>query len=361
MKCIDLSLARKSVGYQILIGADTLDAPFKLFQKHDFSKVAVISNQKISDLYFDVLRRSVQRDKPNCQIELILVGDGEKYKSFHSFNQIIDTLIEKQFKRNDLIIALGGGVIGDLAGFSAASYQRGIDFMQVPTSLLAMVDSSVGGKTAINHEKGKNLIGAFHQPLEVRVDLNCLKTLDKREFNAGMAEIIKIAAVRDLNFYTWLEDNQDSIRNLDRRTLEQMIFRSCQLKSEIVAEDEEEKGVRAILNFGHTFGHGVETLLGYKGILHGEAVSIGMVLASEFSVGKGLLDNASVARLKKLLDGFELPTMLPNAITSKQLVASMKLDKKNRSSDIRLILLKDFGKAVIKDVAPQELESLLKD
>lgn len=359
MKQIELSLNREQFHYQILIGVGAISAPFTIFQKRSIDKIAVVSNLQISSLYFQTVKDTILASHPKCQVELILIEDGESSKSLENFSEIIDVLIEKQFKRTDMLFALGGGVIGDLTGFSAACYQRGIDFIQIPTSLLAMVDSSVGGKTAINHKNGKNLVGAFHQPLEVRIDTDCLNTLDSRQFNAGMAEIIKIAAIKDAHFFQWLEENTHNIRVLERKSIEQMIYKSCQLKAEIVELDEEEKGQRALLNFGHTFGHALETLSGYNSILHGEAVSIGMVLAAQFAQTLGLLDSMVVTRLINLLQTFELPTTLPKGIEASTMIDSMKLDKKNKSGQLRLILISSLGEAFIKEFEPRALELFL--
>lgn len=324
----------------------------------NISKIAIISNKLVAKHYLAPLKESIKKHK-NVVIEEILIGDGESYKSQESFSYVLDCLIEKQFQRNDLIIALGGGVVGDLAGFSAACYQRGIGFIQIPTSLLAMVDSSVGGKTAINHAKGKNLIGAFHQPLQVRIDTECLHTLEARQFNAGMAEVIKIAAIKERGFFEWLMQNKVAIAKLDSAVVEEMIYRSCLLKAQIVEEDELEQRVRALLNFGHTFGHAIENLAGYDKILHGEAVAIGMVLAAKFSQQYYNLNNGYLKQLLELLEYFKLPVNLPKGISAKQMIDAMLLDKKNRNNQIRLILPMAMGQAEIKEHSPEQLANFL--
>ncbi len=360
MKQIDLSLSRKNSKYSILIGKGLLDQPISILNNLQVSQVAIITNELVAHHYLESLILNLKKSDRTIGIVTILIGDGESYKSQASFNHVMDKLIEKQFKRNDLIIALGGGVIGDLTGFSAACYQRGIDFIQIPTTLLAMVDSSVGGKTAINHPKGKNLIGSFHQPLEVRIDTDCLTSLASREFHAGMAEVIKVAAIQDKQFFQWIECNRKSIIELDDDTLQEMIYSSCQLKSNIVAEDEREQGVRAILNFGHTFGHAIETIKNYNNILHGEAVAIGMVLAAKFSQQYHGLNVEFVTRLESIIRYFKLPTLLPKNISSKQMIGAMALDKKNHNSKLRLILPLKLGQAAIIEHTQEEVESFLR-
>lgn len=358
MQQIDLSLNRPNLNYQILIGSGLLAQPISVLEQQSFSKIAIISNELVANHYHAKLQETLT-NYHGIKPDLFFIGDGESYKSQATFEQALDFLIDKEFKRNDNLVALGGGVVGDLTGFTAACYQRGINFIQIPTSLLAMVDSSVGGKTAINHAKGKNLIGAFHQPLSVIIDTDCLQTLDKRQFNAGMAEVIKIAALRDLSFFEWLEVNKELISKLSSTEIEQMIYRSCVLKSEVVAEDEQEQGVRALLNFGHTFGHAIENLAGYGTVLHGEAVAIGMILASKLSAQEYGFDSSLVARLESLLEFFELPTKLPNGIKAESMVHAMQLDKKNRNAQIRLILPIKIGQAQIKDYSTETIQHFL--
>ncbi len=360
MQTIDLSLNRKPTSYHILIGDGTLTQPINVLSNKPYQHIAIISNEMVSSLYRTKVLKSLLSSGYKGEVSTILIGDGESYKSFESFTTIMDELINKKFRRSDLIIALGGGVVGDISGFSAACYQRGMDFIQIPTSLLAMVDSSVGGKTAINHPQGKNMVGAFHQPVQVRIDTDCLKTLASNQFNAGIAEIIKIAAIYDSELFDWLELNLESIKALEPKTLEEMIYQSCKLKALVVEQDELESGIRAVLNFGHTFGHAIESLLGYGKILHGEAVAIGMVLAAKLSEEKGLLETTITSRLSSLLQTFELPITLPKGLSARDIVEYMSIDKKNINENIRLILLKELGKASVQEVEADELINFLK-
>ncbi len=360
MKQIKLSLERKNSNYDICIGSGLIPShSFSFLESFTGSQIAVISNHEISKLYYEKFKLAIQKIKPHIEIQLVSLVAGESTKSIDSFSEILDTLVRSRFKRNDLLIALGGGVVGDLTGFTAACYQRGIDFVQVPTTLLAMVDSSVGGKTAINHSKGKNLIGAFHQPAEVIIDTDCLKSLPDSEFSAGMAEVIKIAAIYDESFFEWLELNYSKILSKDASALEYMIFKSCSLKAKVVEQDELEQGIRAILNFGHTFGHAIENLSGYGKVLHGEAVAIGMVLAAGFSNNEAKLDANISSRLVKLLKRFHLPTELPANLDQEQIVDAMLLDKKNKEKGIRLILIEKLGSAIIKEFSKKSISTYL--
>jgi 3-dehydroquinate synthase len=273
--------------------------------------------------------------------------DGEQYKTLEVLNQIFDTLLEHRFNRHCCLIALGGGVVGDMTGFAAASYQRGVDFIQIPTTLLAQVDSSVGGKTGVNHSLGKNMIGAFHQPRCVLADTDTLNTLDDRQLSAGIAEVIKYGLIRDPDFYTWLEDNIQNLLKRDTQTLIYAIEKSCQCKAEIVAADERESGQRALLNFGHTFGHAIETGTGYGNWLHGEAVAVGMLMAADLSSRQGWINNHAVQQLIQLLKKAQLPTEPPTSISASQFKELMAVDKKALDNGLRLILLKAIGDAKI--------------
>jgi len=341
MKTIEVDLDERS--YPIYIGKSLLSDQ-RLFEKHvTSSQVMIVTNEIVAPLYLEILEKRLT----NVNYETLILPDGETSKSLDSFNQIITRLMEKKYSRTCILIALGGGVIGDLTGFAAACYQRGVTFIQIPTTLLAQVDSSVGGKTAVNHALGKNMIGAFYQPCAVLADTEVLSTLPEREFSAGLAEVIKYGIIRDKEFYDWLEDNIESIMARDDDALEYTIERSCINKAEVVAEDERESGIRAILNLGHTFGHAIETALNYKGWLHGEAIGCGMLMAADLSMRLGLMDQTKVDRIKTILERTKLPTKIHKDVTLEQMLENMKVDKKSRDGVLFLILLNDIGKAVV--------------
>ena len=354
MKTIEVDLAERS--YPIYIGKSLLSDK-ELFKKHLSSNQAlIVTNETVSPLYL----KSVEKNLENINYETLILADGETYKSLDSLNQIITRLMEKKYSRTCILIALGGGVIGDLTGFAAACYQRGVKFIQIPTTLLAQVDSSVGGKTAVNHPLGKNMIGAFHQPCAVFADTETLSTLPDREFSAGLAEVIKYGIIRDKEFYDWLENNIDSIMKRDDEVLEYTIERSCINKAEVVAEDERESGIRAILNLGHTFGHAIETALNYKGWLHGEAVGCGMLMAADLSMRLGLLEQDKVDSIAALLERTNLPTKIPKDVSLEQMLENMKVDKKSRDGVLYLILLNDIGEAIItSDYTEQALKETI--
>ncbi len=361
MKKLALSLERKSHQYDILIGEAVLSNPVSFSAIKQVNRIHIISNETVADLYLEQLKKSLSSYSPNSNLSVSILKDGEEYKSLDSFSMVIDDFIDNQLRRNDLVIALGGGVVGDLAGFSAACYQRGIDFIQIPTSLLAMVDSSVGGKTAVNHFKGKNLIGAFHQPLKVISDISVLKTLPQDQFIAGMAEVIKAAIIYDKAFFHWLTQNADLILQQDSVTLTEMVYRSCEIKAAIVAQDEMERGTRAWLNLGHTFGHAIETIMGYGNILHGEAVAIGMVLAAKFSHQQRLLSKDDMKIMINGIHQFKLPASLPAEIDVSAMAKAMILDKKNLDGNIRLVLPLAIGKVTInQDYSVQDIEAFLR-
>jgi 3-dehydroquinate synthase len=277
----------------------------------------------------------------------VILPDGEQYKTLESLNLIFDKLLACKFSRNATLIALGGGVIGDMGGFAAACYQRGIPFIQIPTTLLAQVDSSVGGKTGVNHPLGKNMIGAFYQPQAVIIDVDVLTTLDNRQFAAGLAEVIKYGLIRDEKFFVWLKENIDALLARDKAALTYAIEYSCRTKAEIVAEDEHEGGVRATLNLGHTFGHAIETGMGYGCYLHGEAVAIGTCLAADLSQRKGFLNTDDVARISELFARANLPIKSPTELSAEQFIDLMAVDKKNVDGVCRVILLETIGKATL--------------
>ncbi len=341
MQIVNVELAERS--YKVYIDSGILGTPNLAVDVPVGSVVLIVSNQTVAPLYLETLMKSFEGADVNC----LILPDGESFKTSESWLQIIDKLTEIRATRDATLITLGGGVIGDMGGFAAASYMRGIRFVQVPTSLLAQVDASVGGKTGINHVSGKNLIGAFHQPAAVIIDIDTLKTLPDREFAAGMAEVVKIAAIRDADFLHWLESNIEKINSRDSETLREMISLSVTNKAAVVAEDERETGVRALLNFGHSFAHALETLTGYTQYLHGEAVAIGMMVACSLSEQRGICEPGIRGRLGCLLRSFGLPLELPRSLEPSEFLEAMKLDKKTTSGSLVLILIKMAGQGVI--------------
>lgn len=350
MDTITVSLGARS--YPIHIGSGLLDGSRALLESTRSTQLLIVTNETVAPLYLDRLEAAFADRRPRS----LVLPDGERYKNLEGFARIIDELIDGGFHRDACILALGGGVIGDLAGFAAACYQRGIDFVQLPTTLLAQVDSSVGGKTAVNHPRAKNMIGAFHQPVAVIADTDTLATLPPRELAAGIAEVVKYGLIEDIAFFDWLEQQMPSLLRQDAGALRYAIRRCCEIKAQIVAQDELEHGRRALLNFGHTFGHAIEALDGYGKHLHGEAVAIGMQLAAETSVLLGLIDTADAARIGALLERAGLPTRATGLATD-DLLGRMRLDKKAGSGGMRLILLEGLGVAAI---APAPDESVLK-
>ncbi len=354
---------------QIIVTTQTHDYPINIVSSANYgeqvvpyikgSQVLLVTNDVVAPLYLQDFQQSLAKSNPNLSIHTCILRDGEQYKNQDSINQIYDVLLENHLSRDVTLIALGGGVVGDMTGFAAASYMRGVNFIQVPTTLLAQVDSSVGGKTGINHPLGKNMIGAFWQPQLVLADMNTLCTLPKRELSAGMAEVIKYALIADIDFLTWLEENMQAMMALDLSVLAVAVKKCCQLKADIVAQDERESGVRALLNFGHTFGHVIETYMGYGNWLHGEAVSVGMMQASKLSAMLGWITKADVERIERLLILANLPIEAPNIPVEKALEL-MSHDKKSLSGQIRLILLEQVGKATVTTAfKPEQLKSVL--
>lgn len=345
-----LTVNTQSSSYTIYI-----DSSCDIYQEiHQYIKnkqVVVVTNTTIEKILLD---NFVTKLNTNASVHTIILEDGEQYKNAVSMNTIYDQLLQKNISRDSVIIALGGGVIGDMTGFAAATYQRGVDFIQVPTTLLSQVDSSVGGKTGINHELGKNMIGAFKQPKVVLINTETLKTLPKREVSAGIAEIIKYALINDYDFFCWLEENMDQLYALDDEVVAEAIFRSCEHKANIVSKDEFESGVRALLNLGHTFGHVIENYMGYGRILHGEAVAIGMLQAAYLSMKEDWICSDKVIRIKNLLLKAKLPVTPPD-IPVKDALKLMARDKKVQSGNVRLVLLKDIGNAFITDKFNQDL------
>jgi len=350
MKSLQVSLGNRS--YPIHIGSGVLDDS-SLFQKAITGKqVLVVSNDTVEPLYGASLLKTLS---PFCQVDILVLPDGEQYKQLETINQIYDHLLRNKYHRTATLVALGGGVIGDMCGFAAATYQRGVNFIQIPTTLLAQVDSSVGGKTGVNHPLGKNMIGAFYQPKAVMIDTRVLLTLPEREFSAGLAEVIKYGLIHDADFFSWLEKNISFLVSRDEVAVTYAIEKSCRIKSEIVSADEREEGIRAHLNFGHTFGHAIETHLGYGDWLHGEAVASGMMIATQVSALKGWLTGAEVEKVRNLLIQANLPIAPPEKMKNADFFEKMQLDKKVLTGNIRYILLKNIGSAVIADGVEREI------
>jgi 3-dehydroquinate synthase len=340
-----LSVALGSRSYPIHIGADLL-ARADLYKPYlGGGSAAIVTNDTVGSLYGEKVRTALE--KAGARVTQIAVQDGEEAKSWQALNRIFDALLQARCGRDTLVVALGGGVVGDLAGFAAAVYQRGVDFIQVPTTLLAQVDSSVGGKTAINHALGKNMIGAFHQPRAVIADVATLDTLPDRELRAGLAEVIKHGLALDELFTRWLEDNMEKLVARDRAALSYAVRRSCELKAAIVVADERESGRRALLNFGHTFGHAIEAGAGYGTWLHGEAIAAGMVMASELSLRIGNIQKTDVARVRALLKRAGLPVSGP-ALSPERMLELMAVDKKAAKGKIRFIVLEAVGRAALR-------------
>jgi len=336
--------------YPIHIGAGLLGRP-ELYRPYlGGGSAAIVTNEVVAPLYLSKLKQALQ----GVRVTEILVPDGEGAKDWQTLEKVFDALLAARCGRDTLLVALGGGVVGDLAGFAAAVYQRGIPFLQVPTTLLAQVDSSVGGKTAINHARGKNMIGAFHQPRAVISDVATLDTLPDRELRAGLAEVIKHALALDLAFVEWLEGNIQDVLNRERLALAYVVKRCCELKARIVAADERESGVRALLNFGHTFGHAIEAGAGYGAWLHGEAIAAGMAMAAELSLGLNLIGKTEVDRVKRLLAKAGLPTRGP-ALAPERLMELMAGDKKAARGKLRFVVLEALGRAALRAGVDDEL------
>lgn len=340
MQTLTVDLGARS--YPIHIGPSLLAKTHLLAPVLAGRRVLIVSNVTVAPLYLESLSKTL--DTPT---QHLILPDGEAHKSLDTTGLIYDKLLSENYGRDSVLIALGGGVIGDITGFAAATYQRGVDFIQIPTTLLAQVDSSVGGKTGVNHPRGKNMIGAFHQPRLVLADTDTLKTLPERELAAGLAEVIKYGLIRDPQFFAWLEANMPALVRREREALAYAIARSCENKAEVVADDERESGQRALLNLGHTFGHAIEAALGYGAWLHGEAVGAGMCMAADLSVRLGWLSNAERERAVALIAAAGLPTRLPPGLERQQLLDLMATDKKALAGQMRLVLLRSVGEAVV--------------
>lgn len=348
-RTINVELGARS--YPIVIGSDLLGGNFDLNDRLSGGDCLIVSNETVAPLYLDKLKANLARSNTRT-VEL---PDGEEHKTLETANLVLDALVGGGANRDTTVVALGGGVVGDIAGFAAACYMRGVAFIQVPTTLLAQVDSSVGGKTGVNHPQGKNMIGAFHQPRIVLIDTSTLITLPARELSAGLAEVIKHGVMADIVFFEWLEKNVAALLELDPDAIAYAVQRCCEIKAEVVAEDEREAGRRALLNFGHTFGHAIEHCLGYGEWLHGEAVAAGMVMAAKLSG----IDNDELKRLQDLLESAKLP-IRPPAVGAKAMLDAMGMDKKVLQKQLRFVLLEKLGSAhVSSDVNPSLLEKVL--
>jgi 3-dehydroquinate synthase len=343
--------------YLITIGSGLLADRALIDSQAPGRDVMVVTNTTVARLYLQRLRAGLgERSVFEC-----ILPDGEQHKTLQTAGWVFDDLVGKKLNRDAIVLALGGGVVGDIAGFAAACYQRGIGYVQIPTTLLAQVDSSVGGKTGVNHTGGKNLIGAFHQPLAVIADTDTLSTLPDRELSAGLAEVIKYGCIADLEFLGWLDSNMEKLLERDAEALTHAVARSCEIKASIVGEDEREHGRRAILNFGHTFGHAIEAATGFERYLHGEAVALGMVMAADFSRELGLIDEAAKERVDGLLRRAGLPTEAPKVGAARALEL-MQMDKKVLAGKVRLVLLERLGSGIIVSKYPQRaLETTLRE
>ncbi|WP_355659578.1 3-dehydroquinate synthase [Halomonas salifodinae] len=315
-------------------------------------QVMIVTNETVAPLYLAAFKAGLPE---GLEVREVILPDGEHTKTLSSVERIWDALLEAGFNRRCTLVALGGGVIGDMTGYAAACYQRGVAFIQVPTTLLSQVDSSVGGKTGVNHPRGKNMIGAFWQPRAVLIDTTTLVSLPPRELSAGLAEVIKYGLIRDVDFLAWLEAHMDALRGLDQVALREAILRSCAIKAEVVAADETEQGVRALLNLGHTFGHAIEAHQGYGAWLHGEAVGTGMLMAAELSARLGWLSRGEVERVAAVIASAALPLAAPAAMDEEAFLVPMRLDKKNIDARLRLILLQRLGEACVHDETPPAL------
>jgi len=347
MERLRIDLGERS--YPIMIGPGLLQDADLVGGSVAARDVLVVTNTTVAPLYLARLERSLEGKR----VASVALPDGEQYKTLETLARVFDALVERRLNRDACVVALGGGVVGDMAGFAAACYQRGVDYVQVPTTLLAQVDSSVGGKTGVNHPGGKNLIGAFHQPRAVIADTDTLATLPPRELRAGLAEVIKYGLIADVGFLGWIEAHLDALLRLDGAALAHAIRRACEVKAEIVAEDEREHGRRALLNLGHTFGHAIETATGYGEWLHGEAVGTGMLMAADLSCRVGWIGAADVTRIRVLLERAGLPVAAP-PIGAARALELMGMDKKVLAGRIRLVLMRKVGEGVVSGDYPAD-------
>ena len=358
MEKIRVELAERS--YDIAIGTNVLKKIVNNLKSFDLSpKIAIVSNPTVFSLYGKPVLNAIK--KARFDAVTVIIPDGETYKDLMWLQHIYKELLTHKLDRSSALIALGGGVVGDITGFAASTYMRGISYIQIPTTLLAQVDSSVGGKTGVNHKLGKNMIGTFWQPRLVWIDVDTLKTLPKKELVAGIAEVIKYGVIYDEDLFHTLETKKDKILKLDRKVLVHIIKRSCEIKADVVSKDERESGLRSILNFGHTIGHAIETATDYKKYLHGEAVALGMCLEARLSQKLEIIDNKAVERIKKLVDSFGLPSELPTDIDMDRMLSSMKLDKKAVAGALKFILPERVGRVRIqKGIQEKLIKQVLK-
>jgi len=356
MHTLHVDLGERS--YPVYIGRDLLADTGLLAQHIAGSQVVIVSNETVAPLYVDRVRRALGNRR---LVTEVVLPDGEQHKTLDTLASVFDRVMGDKHNRSTTFVAVGGGVVGDITGFAAACYQRGVNFIQVPTTLLAQVDSSVGGKTGVNHPLGKNMIGAFYQPRAVLIDIDTLHTLPARELSAGLAEVIKYGLISDQSFYRWLQEHMPRLLAREEAALAEAIERSCAIKAAVVAADEREGGIRAILNLGHTFGHAIETGQGYGQWLHGEAVATGMLLALELSARRGWVAASEVEDFRELLLGMHLPVHIPGDMDAAAFLALMSRDKKVVDGRLRLVLLKDIGTAcVVDDATERELGDLLR-
>jgi 3-dehydroquinate synthase len=357
---VPIDLGERS--YAITVGTGLIDSP-DIFQALPAASAAVIvSNARVAPLYSEKLKSALVRRYK--QVHLVTLPDGEEYKNWETLNLIFDALLGQACDRKTVLFALGGGVVGDMTGFAAASFMRGVPFVQVPTTLLSQVDSSVGGKTGINHPLGKNMVGAFYQPLQVVCDLDTLRTLDDRELSAGLAEVIKYGPIADMQFFDWIEANLDRLLQRDVDALALAVKRSCEIKAWVVGQDERESGIRAILNFGHTFGHAIEAGMGYGAWLHGEAVGCGMVMAANLSQRLGMVNQAFVDRLTALIAKAGLPVVGPvldGVDNAGRYLDLMRVDKKAEGGEIRFVLINGPSSAIMRAASDDVVRQVIDD
>ncbi len=340
-KTLHVDLGDRS--YPIHIGPDLMTDSELLQARIRGQQVMIVTNETIAPLYLAKMEQALV----GKTVATVVLPDGEKFKNLETLNLVFDALLQHRFNRTVTLVALGGGVVGDMTGFAAACYQRGVDFVQVPTTLLSQVDSSVGGKTGVNHPQGKNMIGAFYQPRSVLIDTNTLRSLPDREFAAGMAEVIKYGLIADADFFAWLEATVSALMARDEDALQHAIAVSCETKAWVVAQDEREGGIRAILNLGHTFGHAIETATQYTSYLHGEAVAVGMLMAMDLSHRMGAVTREDCQRTQCLIEACGLPTKSPEGMNKDQFMTLMSVDKKVLDGSLRLVLLEKLGKAYV--------------
>ncbi|WP_299494761.1 3-dehydroquinate synthase [uncultured Shewanella sp.] len=354
-KQIQVELGKRS--YSIVIDRNLMSNGECIAHHLENKKVLIVTNSTIAPLYLEKIQTLLVH---SSLVEPVILPDGEQYKTLAQMDAIFTSLLQQNLGRDTVLIALGGGVIGDMTGFAAACYQRGVDFIQIPTTLLAQVDSSVGGKTAVNHALGKNMIGAFYQPKLVLIDTDCLTTLPAKEFAAGMAEVIKYGIIWDQTFFVWLERHIEKLKRLDDESLKYAIGRCCEIKAEVVALDETEQAVRALLNLGHTFGHAIEAEMGYGVWLHGEAVAAGTLLAAKTAVKMGLIQENDLERIRALFIAFDLPVEAPDSMTFSHFIEHMQRDKKVKQGKIRLVLPTAIGQAgIYSDVSEAILREVI--